>query len=122
MVGTGFNDNEINNVIRIVICILFIGNIEFVEDKTVKTGDKCNIDPNSKEIQKFVCDIMNMDFSIFEEAFLFNVRIIKGETIKSPMPKQGCIAFRDTFVKEIYNRIFGFLVKRNKSKNMIEGK
>ena len=28
------------------------------------------------------------------------------------MKKSQCIAFRDTFAKEIYNRIFGFLVKR----------
>ena len=109
MIGTGFNDNEINNVIKIVICLLFIGNIEFVEDKS---GDKCTVHPDSVEIQKFVCQMMNIDFGIFSDAFLFNVRIIKGETIKSPMNKVGCIAFRDTFSKEVYNRLFGFLVKR----------
>ena len=112
MVGTGFNESEMTNVIRIVIALLFIGNIEFVEDKTVKNVDKCSIAPNSVGIQKFVCDIMNIDYNIFQDAFLFNVRIIKGETIKSPMNKAGCIAFRDTFSKEIYNRLFGFLVKR----------
>ena len=109
MIGTNFNDNEINNVIKIVICLLFIGNIEFVEDKS---GDKCTIHPDSVNIQKFVCEIMNIDFNVFSDAFLFNVRIIKGETIKSPMNKAGCIAFRDTFSKEVYNRLFGFLVKR----------
>ena len=109
MIGTGFNENEMNNVIKIVIALLYIGNIDFDEDKS---KDKCTISASSKSIQKFVCDIMNIDISIFEEAFLFNVRIIKGETIKSPMNKGGCIAFRDTFSKEIYNRLFGFLVKR----------
>ena len=109
MIGTGFNENEINNVIKIVICILMIGDIEFVEDK--KT-DKCSYSPNSVPIQKFICETMNIDYDTFCEAFLYNVRVIKGETIKSPMNKSGCIAFRDTFSKEIYNRLFGFLVKR----------
>ena len=109
MIGTGFNDNEINYVIKTVISILFIGNIEFDEDKS---GDKCTISPKSVPLQKFICEIMNIDYNIFQETFLFNVRIIKGETIKSPMNKAGCVAFRDTFSKEVYNRLFGFLVKR----------
>ena len=109
MIGTGFNENEMNNVIKLVVCLLNLGNIEFKEDPQ---GDKCTIEPKSVDIQKFVCKIMNIDFNIFKEAFLFNVRIIKGETIKSPMNKVQCKSFRDTFSKEIYNRLFGFLVKR----------
>ena len=109
MIGTGFNEKEMNNVIKLVVCLLNIGNIEFKEDPK---GDSCSINPDSVPIQKFVCDMMNIDFNIFKEAFLFNVRIIKGETIKSPMNKVQCNSFRDTFSKEIYNRIFGFLVKR----------
>jgi len=109
MRGTGFNDNEMTYVIRTVIALLFIGNIEFDENKK---EDKCTISASSLPIQKFVCEILNIDLSIFEEAFIYNVRVIKGETIKSPMKKSGCIAFRDTFAKEIYNRLFGFLVKR----------
>ena len=109
MIGTGFNEKEINYVIKLVVCLLFLGNIDFQPDQT---GDKCTIHPKSLALQKFVCEMMNIDFSIFDEAFLYNVRIIKGETIKSPMPKAQCKAFRDTFAKEIYNRLFGFLVKR----------
>ena len=109
MIGTGFEEKEINYVIKLVVCLLFMGNIDFQPDQT---GDKCTIHPNSVPIQKFVCDMMNIDFKIFDETFLYNVRIIKGETIKSPMPKSQCKAFRDTFTKEIYNRLFGFLVKR----------
>ena len=109
MIGTGFKEEEMNNVIKLVVCLLNIGNIEFKQDPK---GDSCIIHPDSVAIQKFVCDMMNIDYKIFSEAFLFNVRIIKKETIKSPMNRVQCIAFRDTFSKEIYNRIFGFLVKR----------
>ena len=109
MIGTGFKDEEMTNVIKLVVCLLNIGNIDFKEDAK---GDSCTIHPNSLEIQKFVCDVMNIDINIFNEAFIYNVRIIKGETLKSPMNKVQCKAFRDTFAKEIYNRLFGFLVKR----------
>ena len=109
MIRTGFKEEEMKNVIELIICLLNIGNIDFKEDPS---GDKCTIHPDSIPIQKFVCDTMNIDYNIFKDAFLYNVRIIKKETIKSPMKKTQCIAFRDTFAKEIYNRLFGFLVKR----------
>ena len=109
MIGTGFNEEEINNVIKIISCVLNLGNIDFKEDQK---GDKCSIHPKSVNIQKFVCDMLNIDFNIFSDAFLYNVRVIKKEVIKSPMKKNQCIAFRDTFSKEIYNRLFSFLVKR----------
>ena len=103
MIGTGFTEKEMNYIIKLVVCLLFIGNIDFQPDQT---GDKCTIHPDSVSIQKFVCETMNIDFKIFDEAFIYNVRIIKGETIKSPMNKGQCKAFRDTFTKEIYNRLF----------------
>ena len=109
MIGTGFTEKEMNYMIKLIVCLLFIGNIDFQPDQT---GDKCTIHPDSISIQKFVCETMNIDPKIFDEAFIYNVRIIKGETIKSPMNKGQCKAFRDTFTKEIYNRLFSFLVKR----------
>ena len=75
MIGTGFSEEEINNVIQLVVCLLFMGNIDFQPDQT---GDKCTVHPNSVPIQKFVCDTMKIDFKIFDEAFIYNVRIIKG--------------------------------------------
>ena len=109
MIGTGFNEEEINNVIKLISCILNLGNIDFKEDQK---GEKCSIHPKSVALQKFVCDMLNIDFNIFSDAFLYNVRIIKKEIIKSPMNRIHCIAFRDTFSKEIYNRLFSYLVKR----------
>lgn len=106
MSKAGFSNEESNYVIRIVMAILYIGNIDF------KEGEPCTITEETKPIQKKACDILNIDMNIFGDAFLFNVRIIKGETLKTPMSKKDCCSFRDTFSKEIYNRLFSFLVKR----------
>lgn len=109
LVGSGFNDDEIDYVVKLVLAILYVGNIEFKEEQG---GDKCKVDDASVETQKKICEMMNIDFKVFADAFLFNVRIIKGETLKTPMNKAGCKSFRDTFAKEIYNRLFTYLVKR----------
>ena len=108
LVGSGFNDDEIDYVIKIVMAVLYIGNIDFKEE----TSDKCKIEDKTVEIQKKVCEMLNIDYSIFKDAFLLNVRDIKGERLRTPMNKKMCQSFRDTFAKEIYNRLFTYLVKR----------
>lgn len=40
------------------------------------------------------------------------MRIIKGEVLKTALDLPSCESFRDTFAKEIYNRLFTYLVKR----------
>jgi len=109
MINTNFNDNEINYVIQITMGILFCGNIDFEEEPS---KDKCHITEKGKKIQEKVCQMLNIDLNIFGDAFLYNVRIIKGETIKSDLKLNDCIAYRDTFSKEMYNRLFTYLVKR----------
>ena len=109
LVNTNFNDKEINYVIQLTMGILFCGNIEFEEEPS---KDKCHITDKGKKIQAKVCQMLNIDLNIFGDAFLYNVRIIKGETIKSDLKLNDCIAYRDTFSKEMYNRLFTYLVKR----------
>ena len=109
MVNTNFTPVEITYVIKITLAILFIGNIDFIEEPS---KDKCHIGENGVKIQNKVCEMLNIDKEIFKNVFLFNVRIINGQTINSDLKLSDCIAYRDTFAKEIYNRLFTFLVKR----------
>ena len=109
MVNTNFKDEEINLVIQLTMGILFCGNIDFIEETS---KDKCHISDKGKKIQEKVSQMLNIDMNIFSDCFLYNVRIIKGETIKSDLKLNDCIAFRDTFSKEMYNRLFNYLVKK----------
>ena len=107
MINTNFSYEEINLVLALTLGILFVGNIEFKEN-----GEVCKITEKGEKIQKKVCDIFNIKMEVFHDAFLYNVRIIKGETIKSPLKINDCNSFRDTFAKELYNRLFTYLVKK----------
>ncbi len=54
-----------------------------------------------EKIQKKVCDIFNINFKFFQVSFLYNVRIIKDENIKSPLKINDCNSFKNTFAKII---------------------
>ncbi|MCQ2816747.1 MAG: hypothetical protein MJ252_05715 [archaeon] len=101
---TGFGDEDINYVIKATMGILFVGNIDFVEK-----GQKCEITPAGLEWQKKAANLLNINLETFKDCFIFNVRIIEGKPINSPLKLSDCRAFRDTFAKELYNRVFLFL-------------
>ena len=65
-----------------------------------------------EKIQKKISDIFNIKFKFFQDTFLYNFRIIKGETIKSPLKINYCNSFRIIFSKKLYNRLFTYLVKK----------
>lgn len=108
MVNTNFSDEEINYVLKITSAVLLISKIEFEEE----IEEKCRIAESGKQIVIKVCQLLNIDEKIFTEAILYNVRVIKGETLKTDLKLADCKSYRDTISKEIYNRLFGFLVKR----------
>ena len=104
LVQTNFNDSDIDYVFTSTMGILFVGNIDFVEK-----GQQCEVKPDTVIWQKRACDLLNIDFETFKNAFIYNVRIIQGQTINTPLKLSDCRAYRDTFAKELYNRVFIFL-------------
>jgi hypothetical protein len=93
MINKNFSNEEINFVLSLILGILFVYYINLKEN-----GEVCKITEKLEKIQKkFV--IFLIKFKFFQDEFLYNVRIIKGENIKSPLKINDCNSFKNTFAK-----------------------
>jgi len=108
---TGFSPDEIMTIYKICASCLLLGNVGFKD----LGGDKSGVDDKEGVFDK-VCKLLDVNPDLLEGAFTNNVRIIQGNVIKSPLKVNECINFRNAFAKEIYNRLFGWIVKKLNNK------
>ncbi len=111
---TGFEKENIKSIIILIIFILLLGNTEFDLDHESNSNvnrNLCKVTNDSKIYLEIACNLMKFDEKKFsEENFLFNILKIKNEVIKSNNPLVECYFCKNSFIKEIYNKIFLFIV------------
>lgn len=69
---------------------------------------------------KDAAEILKLNYDEFARSIRFKFREIGGEVIASPFDKNECIVARDSVAKELYNRMFNWLVIRMNSSIMPE--
>ena len=104
-----FSEDEILNIFKIVAAVLLIGNIKFI--KKVK---KCDIE--NLYTVKNICELLQCEEEVLIKALTLKVNVINGESIESPLTLENCITSRDSLAKEIYNRLFLWIVKKMNSR------
>ena len=57
-------------------------------------------------------DLLELDHAEIGKALLHKFRVITGNVVQSPLTKKDCVTARDALAKELFNRLFNWLVKR----------
>lgn len=111
---TGFEIEEVKSIIKLIIFILLLGNVEFELDPELNGNinkNICKVKNDTKIYLESACKLMKFDTEKFsEENFLFNVLKIKSEVLKTNNTLIECYNSRNSFIKESYNKIFLFII------------
>ena len=104
-----FSETEINSIFKILAAILLIGNIKFV-----RKGEANEIE--NMNIVKDICELLECKEEDFIKSLTYRITTIRGEIFESFLTLENCISSRDSLAKELYNRVFLWLVKKMNSR------
>ena len=104
-----FTSEEINSILKIIAGVLLIGNIKFVQK-----GKKCDVE--NIYVIKNICELFQCNKEDLIKALTLKIIVINNEIIESPLSMENCVTSRDSLAKEIYNRLFLWIVKKMNSR------
>lgn len=109
---------ETECVYKILSIVLNVGNIVFKRGEN-KSNEEIAIITNEEYIRN-VTEMLEVDYQEFMHCFQFKTRKMGANIINSPLKFDEAVALRDSFSKNIYEKIFNFLVCKLNEKIEIE--
>lgn len=105
-----FRENEQEAFWKILITVLYIGNLEIDESSYIQGSKSCLIrkDINFEKVVK----LLGVDREAFEKGLTYRMIKIQSETSWIPMTPEKVKTTIDTLARELYNRLFNWIIKR----------
>ena len=89
--------------------MLNVGNTKFTKGIEQKSNEEIAIISNEEYLRNVV-ELLEVDFEGFKHCFSYKTRKLGPNLIHSPLKYDEAVALRDSFAKNIYEKIFNFLV------------
>uniref|UniRef100_A0A8B9JZD2 Myosin Ic, paralog a n=1 Tax=Astyanax mexicanus TaxID=7994 RepID=A0A8B9JZD2_ASTMX len=102
----GFNEEEVEELLKVVASVLHLGNTQFGEDEFGET----HITTDTQI--KFLSELLGVDGSFLSEALTHKKIVAKGEEMIGPLSLEQALSARDALAKAIYGRTFTWLVQK----------
>jgi myosin heavy subunit len=107
---TGFQDQEILKIIEITCGILLLGNIE-IQSNPIE-NEECVITERGYYFIEKAANLLDIEPKILKQALLYKIVEINKKFEYVSLELKDCITSRDTLAKELYYRLFSFMVRK----------
>lgn len=109
----GFSDDEQTDILRVVAGVMWLGNLEFRTPTGGSADDACEVHlPTSESAITAVCDLLGFTRKELLNNVQNRIRTMGGQVIASPLNAQAAEESCAALAREIYGRLFDWLVKR----------
>lgn len=112
----GFNNSEIDNIVRVLAGILHLGNVNITE----LDQETCGISSNDISLS-IMSDILKLNKEDLLQWLTTRQIESYNDSVMIPMNKVSAEAARDALAKHLYSRLFHFIVQ-TVNRNLMSGK
>jgi len=109
-----FSENEVNQIFKIIASVLLLGNLEFEENKNSGPETSCVVIKNKENVLQNISTLLDCEKEKLEKCLLYKSQYFNVEKrfIFSPLQMREAIINKNIFAKELFDRLFKWIVNK----------